>query len=147
MVQLIKPKLLDSEVNSEKNEEVQSQIPTDPKGIKDYLEIIPNPVGYRMLVRPWSGKKKTKGGLILSDETHDKIQMTTVVGLVVKLGDLCYKDKEKFPTGPWCKEGEFVIYGRYSGSRFQTKYGEHRILNDDEIIGKIKAPEDILHLF
>ncbi len=147
MVQLIKPKSLDSEIKSEKSEEVQSQIPTDPKGIKDYLEIIPNPVGYRMLVRPWSGKKKTKGGLILSDETHDKIQMTTVVGLVVKLGDLCYKDKEKFPTGPWCKEGEFVIYGRYSGSRFQTKYGEHRILNDDEIIGKIKAPEDILHLF
>ena len=73
--------------------------------------------------------------------------MTTVVGLVVKLGDLCYKDKEKFPNGAWCKEGEFVIYGRYSGSRFQTKYWEHRILNDDEIIGTIGKPEDILHLF
>ncbi len=146
MVQLIKPKLTTFD-NKKESEEVQSQIPTDPKGIKEYLGIIPNPVGYRMLVRPWSGKKKTKGGIILSDDTHDKIQMTTVVGLVVKLGDLCYKDKEKFPTGAWCKEGEFVIYGRYSGSRFQTKYGEHRILNDDEIIGKIKAPEDILHLF
>ena len=146
MVQLIKPKLTTFD-NKKESEEVQSQIPTDPKGIKEYLGIIPNPVGYRMLVRPWSGKKKTKGGIILSDDTHDKIQMTTVVGLVVKLGDLCYKDKKKFPTGAWCKEGEFVIYGRYSGSRFQTKYGEHRILNDDEIIGKIKAPEDILHLF
>ena len=146
MVQLIKPKLTTFD-NKKESEEVQSQIPTDPKGIKEYLGIIPNPVGYRMLVRPWSGKKKTKGGIILSDDTHDKIQMTTVVGLVVKLGDLCYKDKEKFPTGAWCKEGEFVIYGRYSGSRFQTKYGEQRILNDDEIIGKIKAPEDILHLF
>ena len=146
MVQLIKPKLTTFD-NKKESEEVQSQIPTDPKGIKEYLGIIPNPVGYRMLVRPWSGKKKTKGGINLSDDTHDKIQMTTVVGLVVKLGDLCYKDKEKFPTGAWCKEGEFVIYGRYSGSRFQTKYGEHRILNDDEIIGKIKAPEDILHLF
>ena len=146
MVQLIKPKLTTFD-NKKESEEVQSQIPTDPKGIKEYLGIIPNPVGYRMVVRPWSGKKKTKGGIILSDDTHDKIQMTTVVGLVVKLGDLCYKDKEKFPTGAWCKEGEFVIYGRYSGSRFQTKYGEHRILNDDEIIGKIKAPEDILHLF
>ena len=145
MVQLIKPKLTTFD-NKKESEEVQSQIPTDPKGIKEYLGIIPNPVGYRMLVRPWSGKKKTKGGIILSDDTHDKIQMTTVVGLVVKLGDLCYKDKEKFPTGAWCKEGEFVIYGRYSGSRFQTKYGEHRILNDDEIIGKITAPEDIIHL-
>ena len=130
-----------------KDEQVESQIPTDSKGIKEYLNIIPTPVGYRMLVRPWSGKKKTKGGIILSDETNDKIAMTTVVGLVVKMGDLCYKDKDKFPTGPWVKEGQFVIYGRYSGSRFQTKYGEHRILNDDEIIGTIKMPEDILHLF
>ena len=50
-------------------EDVKSQIPTDPKGIKEYLEIIPNPVGYRMLVRPWSGQAKTKGGVILADES------------------------------------------------------------------------------
>ena len=147
MVQLIKPKLTDFGKNQKKEEEVKSQIPPDPKGIKEYLEIIPNPVGYRMLVRPRSGKAKTKGGLLITDETQDTIQMTTVVGLVVKLGDLCYQDKEKFPNGAWCREGEFVIYGRYSGSRFQTKYGEHRILNDDEIIGTIGKPEDILHLF
>ena len=146
MVQLIKPKIPIIE-NKDKGNEEESQFPRDPKEVKKYLEIIPEPVGYRMLVRPWSGKKKTKGGLLLSDETHDKIQMTTVVGLVVKMGDLCFKDKSKFPSGAWCKEGEFVIYGRYSGSRFQTKYGEHRILNDDEIIGKIKDPENILHLF
>jgi co-chaperonin GroES (HSP10) len=147
MVQLIKPKIPIIEKKDDKSIEDNSKIPTDPKGIKEYLEIIPDPVGYRMLVRPWSGNKKTKGGIYLSDETQDKIAMTTVVGLVVKMGDLCYKDKDKFPSGPWCQEGEFVIYGRYSGSRFQTKYGEHRILNDDEIIGKIKAPENILHLF
>ena len=92
MVQLIKPKL--TNFGDEKNkEEVKSQIPTDPKGIKEYLEIIPNPVGYRMLVRPWSGQAKNKGRVILVDETQDKIQMTTVVGLVVKQGDLCYQDK------------------------------------------------------
>ena len=53
----------------------------------------------------------------------------------------------KFPTGPWCKEGQIVVYGRYSGARFKTRYGEHRILNDDEIIGTINQPEDILALF
>ena len=78
---LIKPKNTFSQ--EKKDETVESQIPTDPKGIKEYLNIIPTPVGYRMLVRPWSGKKKTKGGIILSDETNDKIAMTTVVGLVV----------------------------------------------------------------
>ena len=141
MATLIKP-TADYEEAKDKN-----QVPTDPKGIKEYLEIIPKPVGYRMLVRPWSGHKKTKGGLLLTEETSDKIQMTTVVALVVKMGDLCYKDESKFPKGPWCKEGDFIIYGRYAGSRFQTKFGEHRILNDDEIIGTVKKPEDILQLF
>jgi len=53
------------------------------------------------------------------------------------MGELCYKDKDRFPNGAWCKEGQFVIYGRYAGARFKTKYGEHRILNDDEIIGTV----------
>jgi co-chaperonin GroES (HSP10) len=55
--------------------------------------------------------------------------------------------KKNFLMGLGVNEGEFVVYGRYAGSRFQTKYGEHRILNDDEIIGTINKPEDILHLF
>ena len=92
-------------------------------------------------------KKKTYVGIYLSEKTQDTIHMTSVVGLVVKMGDLCYQDKTKFPTGPWCKEGQFIVYGRYAGARFKTKYGEHRILNDDEIIGTINKPEDILALF
>ena len=146
MVSLIKPKPLLVPKGQKKSEE-NSKVPTDPKGIEEYLKQLPDPVGYRMLVRPYSGEKKTEGGIILTDDTSEKIQMTTVCALVVKMGDLCYQDKEKFPSGAWCKEGTFVVYGRYSGSRFQTKFGEHRILNDDEIIGTIGKPEDILHLF
>ena len=129
----------------EDNEDVK--IPKGSKETEEYLKILPKPVGYRLLVRPYSGKKKTKGGVYLSEKTQETIQMTTVVGLVVKMGDLCYQDKTKFPTGPWCKEGQFIVYGRYAGARFKTKYGEHRILNDDEIIGTINKPEDILALF
>ena len=141
---IIKPKGL--ETPSPDNSKRQS-IPTSPEGVKSYINILPKPVGYRMLIRPWSGEKKTKGGILLSDTTHEMIEMTTVVGLVIMMGELCYKDEKKFPGGPWCKEGQFVIYGRYAGSRFKTKYGEHRILNDDEIIATIKKPEDILHMF
>ena len=122
-------------------------VPTTPEGVKDYIEILPKPVGYRMLVRPWSGEKKTKGGILLSDTTHEMIEMTTVVGLVIMMGDLCDKDKTKFPNGPWSNEGQFVIYGRYSGARFKTRYGEHRLLNDDEVMATIKQPEDVLHLY
>tara|TARA_R100001443_G_scaffold90864_3_gene97464 strand:+ start:2002 stop:2436 length:435 start_codon:yes stop_codon:yes gene_type:complete len=130
-----------------KNNDDEPLVPKGPKETEQYLKLLPKPVGYRLLVRPYQPKKKTKGGLYLTEQTLETQQLTTVVGLVVKMGDLCYKDKNKFPTGPWCQEGQFIVYGRYAGARFKTKYGEHRILNDDEIIGTINKPEDILALF
>ena len=141
---IIKPKGL--EIPSPYNSKRQT-IPTSPEGVKSYISILPKPVGYRMLIRPWSGEKKTKGGILITENTQSTIEMTTVVGLVIMMGELCYKDEKKFPSGPWCKEGQFVIYGQYAGSRFKTKYGEHRILNDDEIIATIRKPEDILHIY
>ena len=142
MTTLIKPERFSQEDNED-----APNIPKGPEEIAEYIKKLPNPVGYRLLVRPWSGHKKTKGGILLSEKTQENIQMTTVVGVVIKMGDLCYQDKTKFPTGPWCKEGQFIVYGRYAGARFKTTYGEHRILNDDEIIGTIEKPEDILALF
>ena len=65
--------------------------------------------------------------------------------MVLELGPNAYKDKEKFPDGPWCNEKQWVIFARYAGSRFRIEGGEVRILNDDEILAKIKEPEDILH--
>jgi len=118
----------------------------DPKAIdKSTLESLPKPTGYRILVLPFAGPKKTKGGLILSDTTQETIQMTTVCGLVLKMGDLCYHDKDKFPKGPWCKLNEWIIFSRYAGSRFKIDGGEVRVLNDDEIISTINDPNDILH--
>ena len=66
--------------------------------------------------------------------------MTTVCGLVLKMGDLCYHDKDKFPKGPWCQLNEWVIFSRYAGSRFKIDGGEVRVLNDDEVISTIKDP-------
>ena len=79
-----------------------------------------------------------------SDTTHEMIEMTTVVGLVIMMGDLCYKDKTKFPNGPWCKEGNWVLITRYAGSRIKIDGGELRIVNDDEILAVIDDPRDIL---
>ena len=61
------------------------------------------------------------------------------------MGPLAYEDKSKFPTGAWCKERDWVIFGRYAGARFRIDGGEVRILNDDEIIGIVQDPDDILH--
>ena len=118
----------------------------DPKAIdKSTLDKLPTPTGYRILVLPFAVPKKTKGGLWLSDATQETIQMTTVCGLVLKMGDLCYHDKEKFPKGPWCKLNEWIIFSRYAGSRFKIDGGEVRVLNDDEVISTISDPNDILH--
>ena len=118
----------------------------DPKSINDkLLDRLPTPTGYRMLILPYAGPKKTKGGILLSDTTQETIQMTTVCGLVLKMGNLCYRDKDKFPLGPWCKLNDWVIFSRYAGSRFKIEGGEVRVLNDDEIISTIKNPRDILH--
>lgn len=128
-----------------KNEEEVSKVLDERTIDKSLLDKLPTPTGYRILILPWSGPKKTKGGIILSDKTHETIQMTTVCGLVLKMGSLCYRDKERFPFGKWCNERDWVIFGRYAGSRFKIEGGEVRILNDDEIIATISNPADILH--
>jgi co-chaperonin GroES (HSP10) len=83
---------------------------------------------------------------VLADETRQRTQLATNVGYVLKVGDLSYADESKFPHGPWCKEGDWVIFGRYAGSRIQIDGGEIRLLNDDEILGIVNDPEDILHM-
>ena len=111
------------------------------------LEKLPNPTGWRLLVMPFKVKEETKGGIIIAQETLDRARVATQVGYVLKMGDLCYNDKEKFPTGPWCKEKQWVIFARYAGSRMQIDGGEIRLLNDDEVLGTIDDPNDILHAF
>ena len=109
------------------------------------MEKIPNPTGWRILVLPYKGQGKTKGGIILSDETIEERGYTTVTALVLKVGPDAYRDKERFPNGPWCKKKDWVLFARYAGSRIYIDGGEIRVLNDDEILGTIEDPEDILH--
>ena len=109
------------------------------------LEKLPNPTGWRILVMPFAVKEKTEGGIIIAQETLDRARVATQVGYVLKMGDLCYGDKERYPTGPWCKEKDWVIFARYAGSRMEIDGGEIRMLNDDEVLGTIDDPEDVIH--
>jgi co-chaperonin GroES (HSP10) len=86
----------------------------------------------------------TRGGIHLAKQTVDKERLATVVGYVVRLGPDAYKDDRKFPEGPWCQEGDWIIFGRYAGARIQIEGGDLRLLNDDEILAVINDPEDIL---
>ena len=106
---------------------------------------LPKPTGWRILVLPYKAKEKTKGGIILSDKTVTESQIATNCGLVMEMGPDAYNDKDKFPNGPWCKKKDWVLFARYAGSRIYIDGGEIRVLNDDEILGTIEDPEDILH--
>jgi|TARA_R110000744_G_scaffold91205_2_gene177032 co-chaperonin GroES (HSP10) len=110
------------------------------------LDLIPQPTGWRIAILPYRGAKTTKGGIVLADETRQRTQLATNVGYVLKVGALAYADESKFPAGPWCKEGDWVIFGRYAGSRIQIDGGEIRLLNDDEVLGLVNDPDDILHM-
>ena len=109
------------------------------------LERLPSPTGWRLLILPYRGKGKTESGVYLPDQVVEQNQVATQVGYVLKAGPLAYQDEEKFPKGPWCKEKDWVMFARYSGSRFNIDGGEVRILNDDEILARISNPEDVLH--
>ena len=112
---------------------------------KTVLERMPTPSGWRMLVIPYIGKRTSKGGIHLTKETVDRESLATVVAYVVKKGLLCYSDKEKYGETPWCEEGDWVLIGRYAGARFELDDGDEvRIINDDEVIGTILNPDDIV---
>nr|ASN63592.1 co-chaperonin GroES [uncultured virus] len=110
------------------------------------LDRIPKPTGWRIVILPYRGTNKSKGGIVLADQTIERQQLTTTCGYVLKVGPLAYADEAKFPQGPWCKEGDWIIFGRYAGARMNIDGGEIRILNDDEILAVIADPEDILHM-
>ena len=131
-------------------EKEQSSILTpnnDLIGVKKSKEEpkLPKPTGWRLLVLPFKMKEKTKGGLMLAETTLEKQQVASQVGLVMAMGPDCYKDKERYSDGPWCKVNDWIMFARYAGSRIKIEGGEMRLLNDDEVLATIDSPEDILH--
>ena len=124
---------------------------TDLVGIKKYKTVtkesskLPQPTGWRILVLPFKINEKTKGGIIMGQDTIEKQQVASQCGNVLAMGPDCYHDKDRFKDGPWCKVGDWVMFARYAGSRIKIEGGEVRLLNDDEVLATIKNPEDILH--
>jgi len=115
---------------------------------KPLLDRLPQPTGWRILVMPYKGKEKTDGGLFLPDEFVDREAVATVVAYVLRVGPEAYKAESKFGPGaaPWCKQGDWICIGRYTGSRFKIDGGEVRIINDDEVIATLLEPDDIKHV-
>lgn len=107
---------------------------------------LPKPVGYHMLVAIPESDATFENGLLKADQTRQLEEVATVVGFVVAMGPDCYADKVKFPTGAWCKEGDFVLIRAYSGTRFKIHGKEWRMLNDDSIEGVVEDPRGITRM-
>tara|TARA_R100000664_G_C2754100_1_gene141621 strand:+ start:201 stop:572 length:372 start_codon:yes stop_codon:yes gene_type:complete len=115
-----------STVKKESDEKVASQMP--------------KPKGYKLLISPVQVDEKTEGGVYMPDALRDAEGIASIIGFVVKMGDDAYKDEKKFPNGAWCKEGDFVIFRSYSGTRFKIHNEEFRLINDDTVEAVVDDP-------
>jgi co-chaperonin GroES (HSP10) len=109
--------------------------PSEPKATQ-----LPEPKGYRILCAVPDADDTYESGIAKASDTKRIEENGTVVLFVLKLGDLCYKEEAKFPTGAWCKEGDFVLTRAYAGTRFKIHGREFRIINDDTVEGVVDDP-------
>ena len=101
---------------------------------------LPEPSGYRLLIAVAEISEKTDGGVFVPEQMKKAEETASIVGFVVKTGPEAYSDENKFPSGPWCKEGDFVIFRSYSGTRFKVLGKEFRLINDDTVEAVVEDP-------
>ena len=105
---------------------------------------LPKPVGYRVLVALPQQKDTYEGSNILKTDTAKRLDhIMSIMGLVMDMGDQAYADKERFPTGAWCKQGDYVMFRANTGTRFTVNGLEYRLMNDDSIEAVIDDPTGI----
>lgn len=103
-------------------------------------EDLPQPKGYKLLIAIPSIEEKSKGGIIIPDVLKDQEKTASIYGYVVSLGSDAYADADKFPNGPYCNEGDWVIFRSYSGTRLKINGDEYRLINDDTVEAVINDP-------
>jgi co-chaperonin GroES (HSP10) len=116
---------------------------TLPETAEEKARQLPEPSGYHILVALPESEEKYDSGLIKADETRRFEEVLSTVFFVVKLGPDCYKDEKRFPTGPWCKEGDFILARPNSGTRLKIHGREFRLLNDDSVEAVVQDPRGI----
>jgi co-chaperonin GroES (HSP10) len=114
-----------------------------PQNADDKAKQLPEPSGYHMLVAIPEVEDKYESGLIKADSTMHHEEVLSTVFFVVKMGPDCYKDEKRFPTGPWCKQGDFILARPNSGTRLKIHGREFRLINDDTVEAVVQDPRGI----
>jgi co-chaperonin GroES (HSP10) len=113
------------------------------KSAEEKAKQLPRPSGYRILCAIPEAEEAYDSGIIKSDETRRHDELLTTVLFVVDMGPDCYKDESRFPNGPWCKKGDFVLVRPNAGTRLVIHDREFRIINDDSVEGIVDDPRGI----
>jgi co-chaperonin GroES (HSP10) len=122
-----------------------SAVPKQEETTEEELEAqLPTPVGYRILVAmPQVEDTYGDSGILKSSrEVHLDTVMSTI-GLVLDMGEQAYTDEGRFPTGPWCKQGDYVMFRMNTGTRFKVGGVEYRLMNDDSIEAVVADPRGV----
>src|SRR5262245_18040388 len=105
------------------------------------------PTGFRLLIRLQAVSRRTDAGIYKTDRTVDAEQLTCVIGEIVAIGPDAYKDEKRYPSGPWCKLGDWVLFREFAGRRLilgePGKEREYRILHDDLVEAVVRKPEEV----
>ena len=104
---------------------------------------LPDPSGYRILCAIPEIEDSYDNGLIKADTTVKYEELLTTVLFVIKMGPDCYKDETRFPSGSWCKQGDFILVRPHAGTRVKIHGREFRIINDDAVEGVVEDPRGI----
>jgi co-chaperonin GroES (HSP10) len=117
------------------------------KEAEERAKQLPKPQGYRILCAIPESEEAFESGIIKSDETRRHDELLTTVLFVVDLGPDCYTDKTRFPNGPWCKKGDFILVRPNAGTRLVIHDREFRIINDDSVEAVVEDPRGIKRKF
>lgn len=114
-----------------------------PETAEQKAKQLPDPSGYRILCAVPEIEQKFDSGILKADITQQHEELLTTVLFVIKLGPDCYKDESRFPSGPWCKQGDLILVRPHTGTRVKIHGREFRIINDDSVEGVVEDPRGI----
>ena len=132
-----------SVVKNEITEEAVDELETVESEARKATQL-PEPKGYKILIALPAPKEKTDGGIIKSEQTLRNEEVGSIVGYVLSVGSDAYSDPKRFPSGPFCKEGDWVVMRSYSGTRFLAHGREFRLINDDSVEAVVEDPRGIV---
>lgn len=119
------------------------EVSTLPETAEQKAKQLPDPSGYRILCFVPEIEDQFDSGIVKADITRQHEELLTTVLFVAKMGPDCYKDPARFPSGPWCKEGDFVLVRPHAGTRLKIHGREMRIINDDSVEGVVEDPRGV----